>query len=878
MNDFRIHGYDEEFVKGYDTDNFQLRVRHLKIGLILAIVLILVFSSLDWIVYPEWFFLFLWLRVGLDLLLCLILYGLHTQFNIYVVHLGIASILLMSVTFCIMIFLTDGMASPYYAGMNLALFMTSVTLPWTVKEAVIAISASAIMYICTCLFRAKLSGIDYNWTLFCNNLYFLLSTGVICVISCYFQTKRRFELFHLTYELGLKNKQLATLDELKSNFFANISHELRTPLTLILSPVQDLLQSSIALPDKVAEVLGYVRGNGLRLLKLVNNLLEIIRLEEGKIVLEKQPLDIIELAKSSIETMSHLAMVQSVELIDQLPDCSMTVLGNHAALEKVFFNLLNNSIKFTPQGGSITVTAHRTEQHLTISIRDTGIGITPDAIPHIFDKFHQADGSATRKHQGSGLGLALVKDLVNKHDGEIRVSSQVNAGTEMTIVLPAFDENLLRNGPVSEHAPADHVGHDDLLSQLYLAAEQSGGLAQPLPKHLEDLDTRNEYGNGGEQAVQLILVDDEPDMRRYLASLLGQDWNTLQTNNGEDAWELIQQHRPPLAILDVMMPGIDGLTLCKKIKETPETCLTKVVLLTARADEQAKLEALTYGADDFLTKPFSSLEIKTRLKNLMENHQLQNQLSQRNTALSETLVELKKTQEELIHSEKINSLGMMAAGLMHEINNPVNFVLMAIGDVKNNYPMPPDSDLKEVVTDIEDGIKRIGRIVSDLRTFAYPSEAENKKRFHCRQALDHALRFTAHERNVVNVKLEIHQSGDDEVMGSEMHIVQVFINVLSNAYKAIKPLCGTREGKVSIGIEPVNAFIQISVKDNGAGIEEAQLKHIFNPFFTTSEPGEGTGLGLSICHTIIQNHGGNIHADSVAGQWTEFIIKLPKAQ
>ncbi len=867
----------EGYLAAYKED-IEPRVKHLKIGLTLAITLSPLFSVLDWVVYKSHFWSLSAWRYGVELVLLLMIYSLYTPLKKYVGATGVAAVLALNATFCVMIFLTEGMSSPYYAGMNLALLMALVLLTYTALESFIACTGSVVMYVAACLLHPG----AYNWVMFCNNLFFLLGTIIICISASYFHEELRRNTFRLTYELDIKNKQLASLDELKSNFFANISHELRTPLTLILAPVQDLLQTGGRLPDKVAEVLGLVRSNGLRLLKLVNDLLEVIRLEEGKFELEKRPLDVIELVKGTIESMSQLATMQGVELQNELPQQTFMVMGSHAALEKVFFNLLNNAVKFTPQGGSISVSAQCDAQSIRLVVQDTGVGIEPDALPYIFDKFRQGDNSATRRHQGTGLGLALVKDLVAKHHGQMEVHSELNRGTKMVIVLPLLKDAA--SLPESRIPTFDHVGMDDKLSQLYRAAEQGGGLAQSMPQHIEDLDMLHSHAGQTDDAVpvQLVLADDEPEMRRYLGKILNTQWHTIQADNGQTAWELIEKHRPPLAVLDVMMPGIDGLRLCQKIKASPDTARTKVLLLTARADEGAKLEALSYGADDFLTKPFSTLEVQTRLKNLFENYQLNQRLWAKNTELTQTLGQLRQTQQELIHSEKINSLGIMAAGLLHEINNPINFMLMALANIKRRQLIPQDGNekLQDAITDIQDGTNRIGSIVSDLRTFAYPSEADQKQAFHCRQAVDSALRFTAHDRATLpDLSLDIEQAEDDLVTGSETHVVQVLINLLSNAYKAIHALDArgnARPGRIRIVMSAKEEFLQLTVQDNGEGIAPEKLKQVFDPFFTTSAPGQGTGLGLSICHTIMKNQGGSISVESTLGAGTVFTLQLPR--
>jgi signal transduction histidine kinase len=291
--------------------------------------------------------------------------------------------------------------------------------------------------------------------------------------------------------------------------------------------------------------------------------------------------------------------------------------------------------------------------------------------------------------------------------------------------------------------------------------------------------------------------------------------------------------------------------------------------LTARSDEEAKLVALQNGAHDFLTKPFSSLELQTRVANLLRAAKLEEDLRRSNQDLSQALKTLRETEAQLIQSEKINALGTLAAGLLHEILNPLNFTLAAVQMALMNAT-PGQGDLHETLTDIENGMKRIRDIVGDLRTFAHPEVHLKAAPFRIRDALSAARRFTASE--LANCRLVEDVPDSAVVSGSESQIVQLLVNLFTNAARATS---GRKDGEVRVSAAQSNGTITVRVRDNGVGIAPDRLGKVFDPFHTTQDPGQGMGLGLTICQTIARNHGGKIQIESMQGDWTEVIVELP---
>ncbi|MEM7619343.1 MAG: ATP-binding protein [Pseudomonadota bacterium] len=764
-----------------------------------------------------------------------------------------------------MIAITEGAHSPYYAGLNFIL-IGMFLFPSNLIQTLIVSLGTILIYYLGCVAHPYFKpGLEYDWNILTNNIFFLTGTGVISSIASHFNYAKRFETFRLNYELEQRNKELAELDRLKSDFFANVSHELRTPLALILAPVQDILQNVKNCPDHLTQYLKVIETNTLRLLRLVNDILDIIRLEEGNGETEKRALDLNSHISAILESMQHLANKQKLKLTNNLTKESIAIQGDEASLEKIFINIISNAIKFTEAGGSIEVTTKNSNNTAVVIIKDTGIGIKEEDLPYIFDRFRQVDGSTTRKHQGLGLGLALVKELVETHDGNIQVRSKPDIGTVFEISFPL------------------HVLTDtDDTSNLEASANLTSLIIKK-PETAMRLVTSNDNGtdlnfNPNLPALpKILVVDDEPDMRDFLENMLSPEYNIACAKDGLQGLNAAVELMPDLVILDLMLPEIDGLEVCHRIKHNPDTQSIKVLLLTARIDEKSKLTALKKGADDFLTKPFSSTEVRTRIKNLIKTASLEKNLKQQNTSLKETLNQLKKTEAKLIHSEKLNSLGIMAAGLLHEVNNPINYSHFALQTIQQAPEIQQNDDLQDTFNDIDEGLQRVRKIVGDLKIFAYrdSKQADESQNFCFKTALEHALRFTAHEAK--NISINVQTAENSQVYGSESHIIQVLVNLILNATKALKDIENLRKPEIYITTENKNDKLLVKIHDNGKGIEQEKLTQIFDPFFSTRAVGEGLGLGLSICHTIISNHEGNLTVASEPGEWTEFTFDLKSA-
>ncbi|HML27727.1 MAG TPA: ATP-binding protein [Hyphomicrobium sp.] len=862
-----------DLTRAFEAEEHELRLRQSKVACILGIVLIPAGIALDRITYADQLGALTVIRLVAAGLIA-ILYALHfwQKSAIYVRYLTMAGLLIAVASIAVIIGITDGANSTYYNGLFLILFAVGVLAPMQPFEAALLCVSTLGIYIIACS-RVPSAADTTNALL--NNLYFLVLTCIISVTAVHFNYRRRFNEFRLKYKLASQHQELSALDRLKSQFFANVSHELRTPLTLILAPVEKLKSDAARLGPSGEQLLDVIENNALRLLRLVNDILSLIRLEEGRTALAKKPIDMGHFLKHTTASMKHLAALKGIQLDLQEPTGDLLIKADQDALEKIVSNVIANAIKFTPPGGRIDISATREDGLVTATIADTGIGIPAEQLPHIFDRFYQVDGSATRRHQGLGLGLALVRELMTRHGGDVTATSHTGRGTTFVLRFPHALEASKFSMTSSEETP-DQLADDPLRTfdrkasarAIMVSETPEVSLGGASANEQSDLDKRPDL-------PLLLVVDDEPDMRRYLVSMLRESYRVIEADDGISALKKAREEKPDLILLDVMLPGVSGLEVCRSLKERAETRAIKIIVLTARVDEDAKIVALRHGADDFLIKPFSGLEVRSRIANLIRAAQLESDLHRTNAELKQSLQQLRETEAALVQNARLSALGTMAAGLLHEIGNPLNFMGTALQLAARDPTIQADPDTADTIKDIHAGYDRIHRVVTDLRGFTAPHRPEHPRPFHIESAIDHALRFTAHVQKGITITKNIAVQG--EVFGSQSTIAQVLVNLIVNAVAAVRTVEEQRKPEISITSVVEGDEIIVSVRDNGTGIDPKIQGQIFDPFFSTKDVGEGMGLGLAVSHRIIANHGGSLSVKSSLGEWTEFRFNLPIA-
>ncbi len=830
--------------------------------------------------------MFLLLRLASSVLAALIWFLFRTSFG-QKQHrlLGLPIAWLPAAFISWMIWFTEGQNSSYYAGLNLILLAVSAVVRWSTRESIVAVAGILLMYVVACFARDPVPDVH---DVFVNNVYFIAVTGTIVVVGNHFFNRLKLEEFTLRYKLdqnqrALKetNQKLLELDQIKSRFFANISHELRTPLTLLLAPLEKLInQGNSMAADAVRELLTTMRSNGMRLLKLINDLLDLVRLESGRMDLRREPLALAEFIKGLASAARQLADDKHIQLDTAIAPELGSVSMDRDKLEKVLLNLVFNALKFTPAGGRVSIEACREDQALVLRVRDTGMGIAEKNLPFIFDRFWQADTSSKRKYQGVGIGLALVKELVELQDGRVSVESQEGHGTTFTLRFPFMEVDTAAETtgvpaqalPSGSASPEPEVSSQEWVSNLYRRAELFPAIT-PVQEAVRPVETWTDS-----KRLRVLVADDEPDMLRFLKSQLNESYQIIEAVDGQQAIEKASQFLPDLILLDMMMPEKDGLQACQELRQRTPTQLIPVVLLTARADEETKLAALKAGASDFLTKPFSTTELRVRIKNLIESYEYQRTLARQKQVLERTIEQLKETESELVESEKMRSLGQLSAGMIHEINNPLNYAMTGLFTLRNGAKALPDEQRAgyiELVDDVEEGIKRVKDLVSKMREFSYADNTREEE-VELTEVVASALRFLSHEwKGKVQVQQQVAEGLS--VRATQNRLIQVLLNLLQNSLDALarKSFPAGEEPTIWIETRTEEKRVLVIIRDNGSGIEPEHLDRIFDPFFTTKDVGQGMGLGLSICYRIVRDFGGRINVRSEAGKFCEFSLEFP---
>ncbi|MGO8678712.1 MAG: ATP-binding protein [Limisphaerales bacterium] len=869
-----------EFRAAFLANERRERVSTGKVASALVVILMPVGIVLDLWVYPEHWLFFLVLRLVCSALAGLLWFLYTTPLGQkHDWALGMSIALLPAFFIAWMIYDTGIPTSPYYAGLNLVLLAVSVVVRWDVLESVLAVSGVLLMYAAVCLLRHG------KGPLILNNFYFLTLTGIVVVTANFFFNRLRFREFKASYELERNrkaleesNRKLLELDQVKSRFFANISHELRTPLTLLLAPLEALL-NRFPLDTETRDLLHTMHANGMRLLKLINDLLDLVRLESGRLEIKREPIEIREFVKGLASAARQVAEDRRLRLETFVDPELGTVLADRDRLEKIVLNLVFNALKFTPAGGRVELRAEKQDADLVLAVSDTGMGIAEKNLPFVFDRFWQADDSSKRKYQGAGIGLALVKELVEAQGGKVSVQSQEGKGATFTVRLPcqaaepgakAKPEDP-REAPPAAEAGAATVSSSEWLADLYRRAELFPALT-PLQPSLRPMEPSR---NGKRPMV--VVADDEPDMLRFLNTQLSSQYQVLEAVDGQQAIDKAAQFLPDLILLDMMMPEKDGLQACRELRERTSTEAIPIVLLTARADEETKLAALSAGASDFLTKPFSTTELHVRIRNLVQSHQYQAKLVRQNQVIETTIGQLKETEAELVQSEKLASLGRMSAGIIHEINNPLNFATMGLFALRKRTQAlapPLQGECQGILVDVEDGLKRVKNIISDLRMFTHP-DTGSRDQVPVAEVVAAALRFLSNEWKD-KVRIEQNLPEGQTVLANKNKLIHVLVNLFQNSLDALATKTFSNESP-TIWIEgrqePSKGILL--VRDNGPGIKPQYVDKVFDPFFTTKDVGQGMGLGLTICYRIMQDCQGRIAVRTEPGQFCEFALEFP---
>jgi PAS domain S-box-containing protein len=450
---------------------------------------------------------------------------------------------------------------------------------------------------------------------------------------------------------------LAEIDRAKTLFFSNVSHEFRTPLTLMLGPLEDTLAASRGLsPDHLGR-LHMAHRNSLRLLKLVNTLLDFSRIEAGRVQAVYEPTDLGTFTTELASMFESATQRASLRLIINSPPLSEPVYVDREMWEKIVLNLLSNAFKFT-FSGEIEVTLQMVDGFAQLTIRDTGTGIPEQELPHLFERFHRVKGARGRTFEGSGIGLSLVQELAKLHGGSVHVQSELNRGSSFTVRVPLGKEHL----PESRIGAARSLESTALRGEAYvqealrwLPADETVSDEVPATAQLSSAESRPHSKARTGSAARILLADDNADLREYVQKLLLDEFEVVAVSDGEAALRSARERRPDLILSDIMMPQLDGFGLLAAVRADESLKRIPVILLSARAGEESRVEGLHSGADDYLVKPFSARELLARVRSHLTMTRIREQSEE---TLARRAAELADSEQRLRLSTDAAELGI----------------------------------------------------------------------------------------------------------------------------------------------------------------------------------------------------------------------------
>jgi signal transduction histidine kinase len=807
----------------------------------------------------------------------LVFFTTFTRFGEKHIHaMAVLSCLIMGLGVIALTLMTGGADSRYHEALLLVFMGFALLIPWSPWVAGVTFTTITAVYD-VALVIWNMTDPTAAWIV--NN--FILWAGVVIATTGVAVTDRLRRIEHkargqisaANEELGAALDRLKELDRHKTRLFANVSHELRTPLMMIMGPLEAMRKGRLKSND--ARNLQSMAANAKRLLRQVNMLLEVARMETGRLRLDLAKGRPGEILATLVDAARPHAQARSITLqakgLDTLPE----VRFDREKIEVAAANLLSNALKFTPAGGRVEVCGTATEERIIVSVRDSGPGISAAQQEKIFDRFYQVDGSSLRANEGTGLGLSLAKELLKIHQGTIAVESELGKGAVFTLQWPRrphepADERrqryrrkedrlaAMRLESLTAHELEHRRVHSTLLADVQsptwadspaqdkpCLAAGSKGLSSP-PGH----------------GIRILFVEDNADLRAFVSRSLAPHYRVDTASDGKQALKHVLQQKPDIVLTDIMMPEMDGYTLCRRLKNDRATAKIPVVLLTAKTGTEAVVEGFDAGADDYVTKPFDIEELEARIAAHLRTRRLQATVAERESRLA--------------------AIGQMTASIVHDLRGPLTSIL-GYGDLlkqlsKDDSPLP---EARQYLDEMTEQAERIRRMLQDILDYTRTGALTlNRTPTAMQKYLQKVVTSAVPRQNGAGfaLQLDIDRVAETTLLLDQSRIQRVLENLLTNAREALAR-ASTKKPTIRLSADTTADRVVIRIEDNGPGLATDEVETVFHPF-ASGHHKKSTGLGLATVRNIIRAHGGTVSAfahGTLGGAAFEITLPRPAA-
>jgi signal transduction histidine kinase len=644
-------------------------------------------------------------------------------------------------------------------------------------------------------------------------------------------------------------EKLAALDLVKTAFFSNVSHEFRTPLTLMLGPLEDsLVDRAEPLGDQHRTRITLAHDNAKRLLKLVNALLDFSSLEAGRMHAQFAPSDLAALTAEMAAMFQSSMEKAGIHFVIECPKLTEPVWVDRELWEKIVSNLISNAFKFT-RTGEIAVRVRETDTHAELEVSDTGVGIPDVELPKIFERFHRVPGTTGRTHEGTGIGLSLVRDLVELHGGEVTASSVLGRGTKFRVEIPKGFSHL----PTAAVSQTPSSSHGERTLRAHVAETAGWASEGEEPRSAREAAPSNAAASGIATGARVLVVDDNADLRAYFLGLLSPTYQVSIAVDGLAALDAIRASPPDIVVSDVMMPRLDGLGLVRALRADPTTASIPVILLSARAGEESAIEGLDTGADDYLVKPFSARELLARVRTHLH-------LAQTRRAW---IAELEAKNQEL------ESFSYSAS---HDLRAPLRAIDGFSQALAEDYAAKLDDQAKEHIRRVRSAVLRMSNLIEDLLRLARVLRGDLRRTSVDLSAMANEVAAQLREREPSRVAT--FKIIDGLVVDADAGLLRTVIeNLIGNAWKFSAPRA---ESVIEVGVAERDGQRVYFVRDNGVGFDMAHADQLFRPFqrLHGEKDFAGSGIGLATVQRIVGRHGGRVWAEGIRDQGATVFLRL----